>query len=64
MTAYAIVDVDVFDIEDYLLYQKALAPLLEAAGGAVRQALDIPTRAEIRELTEALREAREARPGD
>ena len=32
MTAYAIVDVDVFDIEDYLLYQKALAPLLEAAG--------------------------------
>lgn len=39
-------------------------PLLEAAGGAFRDALDIPTRAEIRELTEALREAREARPGD
>lgn len=39
-------------------------PLLEAAGGAVREVLDIPTRAEIRELTEALREAREARPGD
>ena len=32
MAAYAIVDVDVFDIEQYLVYQKAVAPLLVTAG--------------------------------
>lgn len=32
MAAYAIVDVDIFDIADYLQYQQALRPLLEAAG--------------------------------
>ncbi|PLW67385.1 DUF1330 domain-containing protein [Pseudohalioglobus lutimaris] len=32
MTAYAIIDVDIFDIADYLQYQKALRPLLEAVG--------------------------------
>lgn len=32
MAAYAILDVDVFDIEDFLRYQKAVAPLLAAAG--------------------------------
>ena len=32
MAAYAILDVDVFDIEHYLCYQKAVAPLLESAG--------------------------------
>ena len=32
MAAYAIVDVDVFDIEQYLVYQKAVAPLLATAG--------------------------------
>ena len=32
MPAYAIVDVNVFDIEHYLIYQKAVAPLLESAG--------------------------------
>jgi len=31
MAAYAIVDVDIFDIEDYLRYQKAIRPLLERA---------------------------------
>lgn len=31
MTAYAIVDVDIFDIADYLQYQQALRPLLDAA---------------------------------
>lgn len=32
MFAYAIVDVDIHDIADYLVYQKQVAPLLEAAG--------------------------------
>jgi uncharacterized protein (DUF1330 family) len=32
MVAYAIVDVDVHDIADYLVYQQLLAPLLESAG--------------------------------
>jgi uncharacterized protein (DUF1330 family) len=32
MTAYAIVDLEVFDIEQYLLYQRAIAGLLEAVG--------------------------------
>jgi uncharacterized protein (DUF1330 family) len=32
MVAYAILDVHVFDIQDYLLYQKAVAPLLAAVG--------------------------------
>lgn len=32
MSAYAIVDVDVHDIAEFLAYQKAVAPLLEAAG--------------------------------
>ena len=32
MTAYAVVDVDIFDIADYLKYQQAVRPLLEAAG--------------------------------
>ena len=32
MPAYAVVDVDVHDIADFLVYQKAVAPLLEAAG--------------------------------
>ena len=32
MTAYAIVDLEVFDIEHYLKYQKAVAPLLAEAG--------------------------------
>ena len=29
MTAYAVVDVDIFDIADYLEYQRAVRPLLE-----------------------------------
>lgn len=33
MAAYAIVDLDIFDIADYLEYQRRLRPLLEAAGG-------------------------------
>ncbi len=33
MSAYTIVDLDIFDIEDYLRYQHALKPLLEEAGG-------------------------------
>lgn len=32
MAAYAIVDVDIYDIEHYLAYQKALRPLLAAVG--------------------------------
>lgn len=32
MVAYAIVDVDVHDIADYLAYQQKVAPLLAAAG--------------------------------
>ena len=32
MTAYAIVDVTVHDIADFLMYQRKLAPLLRAAG--------------------------------
>ena len=32
MAAYAIMDVDVHDIGDFLAYQKAVAPLLESAG--------------------------------
>jgi uncharacterized protein (DUF1330 family) len=32
MTAYAIVDLEVFDIEHYLDYQSAVRPLLEAVG--------------------------------
>lgn len=32
MVAYAIVEVDVHDIADYLVHQQLLAPLLESAG--------------------------------
>jgi uncharacterized protein (DUF1330 family) len=32
MAAYAIVDIDVYDIASYLHYQKKVAPLLELAG--------------------------------
>lgn len=32
MAAYAFVDLHIFDIEDYLEYQHALAPLLRKAG--------------------------------
>jgi uncharacterized protein (DUF1330 family) len=32
MTAYAIVDLEVIDIEQYLRYQRAVKPLLEAVG--------------------------------
>ncbi|MDX1736386.1 MAG: DUF1330 domain-containing protein [Halioglobus sp.] len=32
MAAYAIVDVDVHDIEAFMRYQKKVAPLLEGAG--------------------------------
>lgn len=32
MTAYVITDLNVFDIEHYLSYQRALRPLLEAVG--------------------------------
>ncbi|NCF17319.1 MAG: DUF1330 domain-containing protein [Haliea sp.] len=32
MTAYAIVDLEVFDIEKYLRYQRAVRPLLESLG--------------------------------
>ena len=32
MSAYLIVDLEVFDIELYLRYQKAVGPLLEAVG--------------------------------
>ncbi|MCB1675906.1 MAG: DUF1330 domain-containing protein [Halioglobus sp.] len=32
MAAYAIVDLDVFDIEQYLEYQHAVKPLLDARG--------------------------------
>jgi uncharacterized protein (DUF1330 family) len=32
MAAYAIVEVDIHDIADYLVYQQRLAPLLAAAG--------------------------------
>ena len=32
MTAYAIVDLEVFDIEHYLRYQRAIAGPLEAVG--------------------------------
>lgn len=32
MPAYAIVDVDVHDIADFLVYQKNVAPLLESVG--------------------------------
>ncbi|MCB1729474.1 MAG: DUF1330 domain-containing protein [Halieaceae bacterium] len=32
MTAYVVTDLDVFDIEQYLAYQHALKPLLEAVG--------------------------------
>ena len=32
MAAYAIVDVDVHDIADYMAYQQRVAPLLESAG--------------------------------
>jgi uncharacterized protein (DUF1330 family) len=32
MAAYAIVEVDVHDIADYLLHQKRVAPLLESVG--------------------------------
>lgn len=33
MAAYAIVDVDVYDIGEFLAYQQQVAPLLERAGG-------------------------------
>ena len=32
MTAYVIIDLDVFDIEHYLAYQQAIRPVLETAG--------------------------------
>jgi len=32
MSAYAIVDLEVYDIEKYLLYQQAMKPLLESVG--------------------------------
>ena len=32
MAAYVVIDLDVFDIEKYLAYQRAVKPLLEAAG--------------------------------
>ncbi len=32
MTAYAIVDLEVIDIEKYLRYQRAVRPLLESVG--------------------------------
>jgi len=32
MAAYAIIDVDIYDIELYLQYQQAVRPLIEAAG--------------------------------
>ncbi|MEP5566312.1 MAG: DUF1330 domain-containing protein [Halioglobus sp.] len=32
MAAYAVVDVDIFDIAEYMHYQHAVRPLLEAAG--------------------------------
>ena len=32
MTAYVVTDLDVYDIEQYLTYQHALKPLLEAVG--------------------------------
>lgn len=32
MAAYAIVDVDIFDIGEYMHYQHAVRPLLDAAG--------------------------------
>ncbi len=32
MTAYVIIDLEVFDIAHYLAYQQALRPLLEQAG--------------------------------
>ena len=33
MTAYAIMDVDIFDIGKYMLFMQAVKPLIEAAGG-------------------------------
>jgi uncharacterized protein (DUF1330 family) len=33
MVAYAIVDVEVHDIAEFLVYQKKIAPYLDAAGG-------------------------------
>lgn len=33
MVAYAIIDLEVYDIEDYLAYQQAIRPVLEAFGG-------------------------------
>ena len=32
MSAYAILDLEVYDIEKYLLYQKAVRPLVASAG--------------------------------
>ena len=32
MTAYAILDIDIFDIADYMQYQKAIGPLLASVG--------------------------------
>ena len=32
MTAYAILDLDIYDIEHYLAYQKEARPLLESVG--------------------------------
>jgi uncharacterized protein (DUF1330 family) len=34
MAAYAIVDLEVYDIEAYLAYQQALRPVLDAFGGS------------------------------
>lgn len=33
MAAYAILDVDIYDIEQYLLYQQAVRPLVASVGG-------------------------------
>lgn len=33
MAAYAMVDVEVYDIAEFLRYQRRIAPLLESAGG-------------------------------
>lgn len=32
MAAFVILDLDIYDIEHYLLYQRAVRPILEAAG--------------------------------
>ena len=34
MTAYAIMDVDIFDIGEYMKFMKEVRPLIESAGGS------------------------------